>query len=243
MVKNIAEPVRAWRIRLDSEAAAIEGARSSEFGVRSSGSKIQSPKSRRVGIAHRKGVVVAVGLLLIAGALTVLWYSSLPSIRVPQSAIRNQEVLPLPDKPSIVVLPFANMSSDPGQEYFSDGITEVLTSDLSRISSLFVISRNTAFTYKGKPQNTQEVSKELGVRYVLEGSVQKAGEQVRIVAQLIDAPQDYHVWTQRYDRPWKDIFTLQDEIVQEDSDDAETPALVMGARSPGAQAHGQPGSL
>jgi TolB-like protein/Flp pilus assembly protein TadD len=106
------------------------------------------------------------------------------------------------------------MSKDPEQDYFSDGITEVLTSDLSRIASLFVIARNTAFTYKGKATNVQEVSKELGVRYVLEGSIQKAGEQVRITAQLIDAITGGHVWTERFDRPFKDIFALQDEIVQ-----------------------------
>jgi adenylate cyclase len=112
------------------------------------------------------------------------------------------------------VLPFKNMSSDPEQEYFSDGLTEVLTSDLSKLSSLFVISRNSAFTYKGKPVKAQEVSKELGVQYVLEGSVLKAGDQLRITAQLIDATQDHHLWAERYDRPLKDIFTLQDEIVQ-----------------------------
>jgi TolB-like protein/Flp pilus assembly protein TadD len=122
--------------------------------------------------------------------------------------------LPLPDKPSIVVLPFDNMSKDPEQDYFSNGITDVLTSDLSRISSLFVIARNTAFTYKGKAVNMQDIRKELGVRYVLEGSVQKAGEQVRIVAQLVDTTTDAHVWSERYDRPFKDIFALQDEIVQ-----------------------------
>jgi TolB-like protein/Flp pilus assembly protein TadD len=106
------------------------------------------------------------------------------------------------------------MSGDPQQNYFSNGITEVLTSDLSRISSLFVIARNTAFTYKGKAINVQEVGQELGVRYVLEGSVQRAGEQVRIVAQLIDTTTGGQVWSQRYDRPVKDIFALQDEIVQ-----------------------------
>ena len=106
------------------------------------------------------------------------------------------------------------MSGDPEQDYFSNGITEVLTSDLSRIASLFVIARNTAFTYKGKAMNVQEVGKELGVRYVLEGSVQKASDQVRIVAQLIDTTTGGHIWSQRYDRPLKDIFALQDEIVQ-----------------------------
>jgi TolB-like protein/Tfp pilus assembly protein PilF len=122
--------------------------------------------------------------------------------------------LPLPDKPSIVVLPFDNMSKDPEQDYFSNGVTEVLTSDLSRISSLFVIARNTAFTYKGKAANVQDIGKELGVRYVLEGSVQRAGEQVRITAQLLDATTGGHLWTERFDRPFKDIFALQDEIVQ-----------------------------
>src|SRR5262249_60905227 len=109
--------------------------------------------------------------------------------------------LSLPDKPSIVVLPFDNMSGDPQQDYFSNGITEVLTSDLSRISSLFVIARNTAFTYKGKAANVQAIGKELGVRYVLEGSVQKAADQVRIVVQLVDTTTDAHLWSERFDRP------------------------------------------
>jgi adenylate cyclase len=123
------------------------------------------------------------------------------------------------------VLPFDNMSGDPQQDYFSNGITEVLTSDLSRISSLFVIARNTAFTYKGKSVNIKDVGKELGVRYVLEGSVQKASEQVRIVTQLIDTPTGGHIWSERYDRPLKDIFALQDGA----SDTAQPPlsALVL----------------
>src|SRR5262249_43229367 len=156
--------------------------------------------------------LVVVGLLIGGGIVTLL---SPSIIRTPQSTLRNQEALPLPDKPSIVVLPFDNMSGDPQQDYFSNGITEVLTSDLSRIASLFVIARNTAFTYQGKPRNVQEVGKELGVRYVLEGSVQKAADQVRITAQLIDATTGGHLWSQRYDRPLKDIFALQDEIVQQ----------------------------
>jgi TolB-like protein/DNA-binding winged helix-turn-helix (wHTH) protein/Tfp pilus assembly protein PilF len=122
--------------------------------------------------------------------------------------------LPLPDKPSIVVLPFDNMSNDPEQDYFSDGITEDLTTDLSKIASLFVISRHSAFTYKGKAVKVQDVGREMGVRYVLEGSVQKANQQVRITAQLIDATTGYHLWAEQYDRPLKDIFALQDEIVQ-----------------------------
>ena len=126
----------------------------------------------------------------------------------------TRDALPLPDKASIIVLPFDNMSKDPEQDYFSNGITEVLTSDLSRISSLFVIARNTAFTYRGKATNVQDIGRELGVRYALEGSIQKAGEQVRIVAQLIDTTTGGHLWAARYDRPLTDIFALQDEIVQ-----------------------------
>jgi adenylate cyclase len=121
-------------------------------------------------------------------------------------------MLSLPDKPSIVVLPFVNMSEDPKQEYFSDGITEDLTSDLSKISSLFVIARNSAFTYKGKAVKVQEVSKELGVQYVLEGSVRKVDNRVLISAQLIDATRGSHLWSERYERELKDIFVLQEEI-------------------------------
>src|SRR5438093_1580000 len=106
------------------------------------------------------------------------------------------------------------MSNDPEQEYFSDGITDDITSDLSKISSLFVISRNSAFTYKGKAVKVQEVSRELGVQYVVEGSVRKAGDQVRITAQLVDATKDQHLWSERYDRPLTELFALQDEIRQ-----------------------------
>jgi adenylate cyclase len=122
--------------------------------------------------------------------------------------------LPVPDKPSLVVLPFDNMSKDPAQDYFSDGITEDLTTDLSRLSSLFVVARNSAFTYKGKPVKVQEIGTELGVQYVLEGSVRKADKQVRITAQLVDASTGHHLWAERYDRPLDDVFALQTEIVQ-----------------------------
>src|SRR5882672_1873372 len=150
-----------------------------------------------------QAAAVVMLLLLGAGAVTLRtrYFSSLPA-------------LPLPDKPSIVVLPFVNMSEDPKQDYFSDGLTEDLTSDLSQVSSLFVISRNSAFTYKGKAVKLPEVSRELGVRYVVEGSVRKAGDQVRITAQLVDAAQDQHLWSERYDRPLTEIFALQDEIRQ-----------------------------
>jgi TolB-like protein/predicted Zn-dependent protease len=120
--------------------------------------------------------------------------------------------LPLPEKPSIAVLPFTNVSDDPGQEYFCDGITEDLITDLSKISGLFVIARNSSFTYKGKAVNVKIVKRELGVRYVLEGSVRKAGGRVRITAQLVDAATGGHLWAERYDRNLRDIFDLQDEV-------------------------------
>lgn len=123
--------------------------------------------------------------------------------------------LPLPDKPSIAVLPFVNMSGDPDQEYFSDGMTEEIITALSKIPKMFVIARNSTFVYKGKSVNVQQVSRELGVRYVLEGSVRKAGDRIRITAQLIDASTGHHLWAERYDRDLKDIFALQDEITMQ----------------------------
>src|SRR5438128_1059036 len=128
--------------------------------------------------------------------------------------LHDHEVMSLPDKPSIAVLHFVNLSSDPEQEYFSDGITEDLITDLSKLSGLFVIARNSVFFYKGKAVKLEQVSRELGVRYVLEGSVRKAGDRVRITAQLVEASTGYHRWAERYDRPLQEIFTLQDEIRQ-----------------------------
>ncbi|HJY82096.1 MAG TPA: adenylate/guanylate cyclase domain-containing protein [Candidatus Binatia bacterium] len=236
-VKNITRPVRVWRVRIEvpsPRGALINQGPTEGQGEGATGrARIvtpphpnlppqggKEPEKRRVGTAHRNWVVAAVAsLLLIAGTFLTVRYLSRPPVSPQSSTLVTQEAqphaLPLPDKPSLVVLPFANMSEDPKQEYFSDGITEDLTSDLSKISSLFVISRNSAFTYKGKAVNVQEISKEFGVRYVLEGSVRKADSQVRITAQLIDATTGYHLWTERYDRPMKDIFVLQDEIVQQ----------------------------
>jgi adenylate cyclase len=118
------------------------------------------------------------------------------------------------EKPSIAVLPFVNMSADPEQEYFSDGLTEDLITDLSKISSLFVIARNSVFTYKGRTVKVEEVGRELGVRYLVEGSVRKAGNRVRITAQLIEASSGGHLWAERYDRDLADIFAIQDEVTK-----------------------------
>src|SRR5437764_356019 len=120
--------------------------------------------------------------------------------------------LPPPDKPSIAVLPFANMSGDPEQEYFADGMVEEIITALSRIRWLFVIARNSSFTYKGQPIDVKQVGRELGVRYVLEGSVRKAGRQVRITGQLIDAITGTHLWADRFDGSLEDVFELQDKI-------------------------------
>jgi adenylate cyclase len=126
----------------------------------------------------------------------------------------TDRALELPDRPSVAVLPFANMTGDPKEEYFSDGLTEDLITDLSKISGLFVIARNSVFTYKGKTVKVEEVGRELGVRYVLEGSVRKDDKRVRITAQLVDATTGGHIWAERYDRQMKNIFALQDEVTR-----------------------------
>jgi TolB-like protein/DNA-binding winged helix-turn-helix (wHTH) protein/predicted Zn-dependent protease len=162
--------------------------------------------------------LVIMGLVLLIGIILLVQYLSRPTLSTQFSELGTQpapQALALPDKPSIIILPFTNLSGDPDQDYFSDGLTEILTGDLSQISSLFVIARNSAFTYKGKAVQVQEIGREMGVRYVLESSVQRAGDLVRIAVQLIDATTGYHLWSERYDRPFTDIFAVQDEIVRQ----------------------------
>jgi len=130
-----------------------------------------------------------------------------------KAAVHNNE-LPLPNKPSIAVLPFQNMSGDPEQEYFVDGMVEEIITALSRIRWLFVIARNSSFTYKGQSIDVKQVGRELGVRYVLEGSVRKSGERVRITAQLIDAETGAHLWAERYDQTLEDVFAVQEEVTR-----------------------------
>jgi adenylate cyclase len=158
---------------------------------------------RRMSTAPRAVVATVLLALVSAGTLAIRnhYFPSSPRLL-------------LPDKPSIAVLPFVNMSEDPKQEYFSDGMTDTLITDLSKLAGLFVIARNSTFVYKGKSVKPQQVSQELGVRYVLEGSVQKAEARVRINAQLIDTTTGQHLWAERYDRELKDIFTLQDELTR-----------------------------
>jgi adenylate cyclase len=145
--------------------------------------------------------------------MVVLWQFVLrPSPSKVEVASKEKMAFPLPDVPSIAVLPFVNMSEDPKQEFLCDGITEEIITALSKLQNLLVISRQSTFSYKGKPVKVKQVSEELGVRYVLEGSVQRSGDRVRITAQLIDALTGYHIWAERYDRDLKDIFAMQDEI-------------------------------
>jgi adenylate cyclase len=151
--------------------------------------------------------------------------------------------LALPDKPSIAVLAFNNMSGDPEQEYFSDGISEDIITDLSKLSELHVIARNSTFIYKGKPVDVKQVGRDLGVRYVLEGSVRKAGNRVRVTGQLIDATSGAHIWADRFDRDLTDIFAVQDELTQEiiaalkiKLSEAEK-ALIVGSGTTNVDAH------
>jgi adenylate cyclase len=186
-VKNIARPVRVYRLHPDPSAAPRPRARA---------------RSKRL----HKHVAAAVAILVLLGAAG---WAGWRWLRPSESA-----GLPLPDRPSVAVLPFANLSQDPAQDYFSDGVTEDLITGLSKVSGLFVIARNSVFTYKGRPVKIREVGRDLGVRYVLEGGVQRSGSRVRITAQLVDATTGYHIWADRYDREVNDIFTLQDEVTQ-----------------------------
>ena len=150
-------------------------------------------------------VYVAIVLILFAGGLTVWNFYLKPSV---------PSIDTISDKPSIAVLPFDNMSNDPEQEYFSNGISDDLITDLSKVPTFLVISRNTSFAYRGKSLTIEQIAKELNVRYVLEGSVQKANNLVRINAQLIDASTGHHLWAERYDGSTADIFSLQNKITQ-----------------------------
>ena len=194
-VKNIAEPIPTYRILMEAADSATPG----------QGLKRIKPKAIRVKAA------AAVSVLLLAAA--AIWFFYLHPAQTGKEVAENEApALELPEKPSIAVLPFDNMSSDPNQEYFSDGITEDIITGLSKMPRLFVIARNSSFSFKGKPVTVQEVGRKLGVRYVLEGSVRREKDQVRITAQLIDAQTGGHLWAERYDRELKDIFALQDEI-------------------------------
>lgn len=193
-VKNIDKPIRAYRVLTHPGDAAHR--------------VIRAKKS--IGKACRKGLWGLLAVVLVgAGFATWHFYFRAPPI---EPASVKKMAYPLPDKPSIAVLPFVNMSDDPKQEYFSDGISEDIITDLSKIAGLVVISRNSSFSYKGKKIKIPVIAKELGVKYVLEGSIRKAGHEVRINAQLIDAALDRHIWADRFDGKYESIFDLQDRI-------------------------------
>jgi len=195
-VKNIARPVKVYRARIEPEGASSQTA------------EVKKPGRKSLS----RAVLAGIALVVIAGAASLYLFVLRPSAPKTEVASKEKMAFPLPDKPSIAVLPFVNLSGDPKQEFLSDGITEDIITALSKAPRLLVIARNSTFTYKGKPVKVKQVSEELGVRYVLEGSVQKSGDRVRITAQLIDALTGHHLWAERYERDLKDLFALQDEV-------------------------------
>jgi adenylate cyclase len=193
-VKNIQQPVRAYKIILDRQ------------GHKPTQSRKWTP------------LIAAFGLII---AVVAGWWGwnlsttgSAPTVDIRDHSDTLTDPIQADDKPSIAVLPFDNMNNDPDQDYFSDGMTEDLITDLSQVSGLFVLARNTTFVYKSQAVNVQQVGRELGVNYVLEGSVRRAGDQIRINAQLIDVKTGGHVWAERFDRDLTDVFELQDDVVQ-----------------------------
>jgi adenylate cyclase len=196
-VKNIPKPIRAYNIIMDPQAAG----------------KVIGEK--RIRSKPLQWAAVATGVVIVGFAAVAIWnfYFRFTPSREKISTI-SKPVIPLTDRASIAVLPFKNLSGDPEQEYFSDGITNDIITDLSKFRELLVIASNTLFTYKGKAVKVKDVGQELGVRYVLEGSVQKLSNKLRINSQLIDAATESHLWAERFDRDLNDIFAVQNEIVQ-----------------------------
>ncbi len=195
-VKNIAKPVGAYRVLMDPRVT---------FAGK--------PAGKKYAAFRRMPILVGVVAVLVLAVGLGIWqfYMRHPSI---EPASENKMAFPLPNKPSIAVLPFTNMSGDPKQDYFSDGLTEEIITALSKVPKLFVIARNSVFTYKGRPVRVKQVAEELGVKYVLEGSIRKAGDKMRITAQLIDALSGHHLWAERYDRNLKELFDVQDELTK-----------------------------
>jgi adenylate cyclase len=193
-VKNISKPVGAYRILMDPRVT-VSG----------------KPVDKKTAAIRRTPILVGAVAIIVLAVAVGIWqfYNRRPTV---EPASKEKMAFPLPEKPSIAVLPFDNLSGDPDQEFIADGMTENIITTLSYIPEIFVIARNSTFTYKGKAVKAQEVAEALGVRYILEGSVQMAGDRVRIIAQLIDAASGRHLWADRYDRDLKDLFALQDEI-------------------------------
>src|SRR5271170_3023591 len=197
-VKNIPRPVRAYRVKLSDDEQP----------------PLAAKPTTKLGIAGRPmaWIGAAVLLLVVVAGGAVWHFSRGPKLAAP--AAQQSAALPTPAaRLSIVVLPFANLSGDPTQDYLADALTDALTTSLARLPGSFVIARNTAFTFKGKPVDAKAIGKDLGVRYVLEGSVQPSGGQVRVNAQLIDADSGAHLWAEQFDTPRADLLQMQDEIV------------------------------
>ena len=194
-VKNIKTPIRAYKVLVEPEAV---GKVIGEIA--------------RLKVWHWTAIFGLSVLIIVVGALGLWEFYVRPDV-APASV--EKMAFTLPENPSIAVLAFDNMTGDKEQEYFSDGIAEEIISVLSMVDELFVIARNSSFTYKGKPVNIRQVSEELGVRYILEGSVRRSGDKVRVTAQLIDAIKGQHIWAESYDRDFDNIFEIQDEITME----------------------------
>jgi adenylate cyclase len=194
-VKNIPKPVKAYRVLMKPDAAG----------------KVIGEK-RFLGRFSRRTALAAIVILVVVAGGLIGWNIYLQQSKKVEPASVVNMTYPLPDKPSIAVLPFNNMSGDPEQDYIADGLTENIITGLSQISEMFVIARNSVFTYKGKPVKIKQISEELGVKYVLEGSMQKAEDRLRINAQLIDALKGHHLWSEKYDRKMEDFFSIQDDI-------------------------------
>ncbi len=195
-VKNIPRPVHAFAVVLDQKAAAL----------------VTPVEAMTVGAGRRRWPLVAAGLAGLAVATALAWWQ--PWTPRYETATVEQMALPLPDKPSIAVLPFVNLSDDPAQSYFADGMTEDLITDLSKLSGIFVIARNSTWAYRGKSVKVQQIAEDLGVRYILEGSVRREADLVRVNAQLIDALSGNHLWAERYDGDATEVFALQDKIIR-----------------------------
>jgi adenylate cyclase len=194
-VKNIAKPVGAYKVLMEPRVTGT----------------VRPGKAKEIPVWRGKPVLAGAVAVLVVILGVAFWNFYFRAPRF-EPASKEKMAFPLPDKPSIAVLPFENMSGNPEQEYFSDGITEEIITALSKTPKLFVIARTSSFKYKGKEVDVRTVGRELGVEYVMEGSVRKAGDKVRITAQLIDAQKNQHLWAERYDRAFEDIFAIQDEI-------------------------------
>jgi adenylate cyclase len=194
-VKNISEPVSVYRAVLD-------------------GARWRPLRRSLLSRSHGMIAAVTVTVLLVASVGAIAWHQPWRAAPQEVAPVQDDASWNLPSKPSIAVLPFANLNNDPDQDLFIDGLTNDIITDLSKFSPLFVIAANSTFQYKGKAVKVEDVARDLGVRYVLEGSVQRSGDTLRINAQLIDAPGGHHVWAERYDRKADDFFAVQKELTE-----------------------------